>query len=254
MPEPDLPGRAWQRSRDLRPDSGHFHQRVGRRPGRQHHNDERRRRLHGGARGHYRSAMHAFTGGGGTRAAATATLGTAAVASVSLSNTGGLRLHDSPCCQSLWWRWDGRFGHGDPWQRLVFAASRSLLEAAVIRPRLQSSSRPRLLVALKLPLRQLSRPADSAGLPPLTVTNPGSGYTTRSCNHLHRGGAGSGATATAALGARVTGFTVVGGSGYSSAPAVTVAAPPSSNCVPASLCTAATATAALAPRVVAASR
>ena len=65
----------------------------------------------------------------------------------------------------------------------------------------------------------------------VTVTNPGMGYTAAPAVTI-TGTTGSGFAGTGNLGFRVTGFTVTGGSGYTSAPAVAVAAPPTSNCVP----------------------
>ena len=89
----------------------------------------------------------------------------------------------------------------------------------------------------------------------ITVTNPGAGYVTVPSVQIvpRPGGAGSGATATAVLAFRVTGFTVTAtsGSGYTAAPGVSVALPPSANCVPAANCTGATAAAALTPTSVA---
>ena len=85
----------------------------------------------------------------------------------------------------------------------------------------------------------------------INVSTPGAGYTGVPAVSFTPVSGGSGASATAALGRRVVGFTVTGGSGYTSAPGVTVAAPPAANCVPAAICAGATAAATLTPTSVA---
>src|SRR5438309_339874 len=57
----------------------------------------------------------------------------------------------------------------------------------------------------------------------ISVTNGGSGYTSNPAVTISGGGSSSSATATATVGAVITGITVTGGgSGYSTAPAVTI--------------------------------
>ena len=190
-----------------------------------------------------------FTGGGGSGAVATATLGTAAVASISLTNTGGFG-YTTPPAVTL----SGGGGTG--------ASATALLGNAGVRRITVGSggsgytTAPTVLITAppvggtQATATATVQTSGQRRVTAINVTNPGSGYLTAPAITF-TGGGGSGATATSVLGSRVASFTFAGGANYSSAPAVAVAAPPSSNCTPASLCTTATATAALAPRVVA---
>ncbi len=191
-----------------------------------------------------------FTGGGGTGAQAVAVLSPAAVASVILSNTGGFGYTTAPAVTLS--------GGGG-----TLAAATATLGAGGVRSITITNqgsgykTAPTVLIGpppvggVQATATATVQATGQRRVTAITVTNPGSGYLTAPPVSFS-GGGGTLAAATANLGYRVVGFTVnPGGSGYTSAPSVAVAAPATSNCVPASLCTAATATSVLAPRSVA---
>jgi FtsP/CotA-like multicopper oxidase with cupredoxin domain len=191
-----------------------------------------------------------FSGGGGSGAAATATLSPAAVGSVNLSNSGGFGYTSAPTVTL-----SGGGGTG--------AAATAALGNAGVRSATITNGGSGYLAA---PTVTFSAPSSGGvratgtavvqtsgqrRVTAINITNPGSGYLAAPTITFTAVNGGSGAAATSNLGQRVVSFTVTnGGTGYASAPSVTVAAPPASNCVPASFCTAGTATATLAARVV----